>query len=403
MKTRTTLLNATLILLACAAFTSPVLAVCADKDSPLAALIKDGNDDGKRTPLILIHGIHGTSEKDAVDKKGDKWDEFEKVFDKKENGLSQRYSLYFFQYCSDREPVLVIATRLRDLIDGKLADREHAFLAHSMGGQIAVSYMAETEHQFGQWKGKSGGQTTLGLITLGTPHHGTPGANDPATMAPFIPDKLEGVYSAIQGVYWRNNEDPAEPNRSDLRWDNYDGKLPVDSKDINTTLAERNKLFLEHASKLIAYAGTTPAKLGPLEIASMLIELRRSRDDKPTTQHRLLGFANAGMVTALGKEFGDADGFVPRVSALFCQPEPEKAGTESRSNYVCMSTSKVRRFEPGGMGVEVPASQLPDANTLSIYRSPGGFDHLDMLTNPEVFRYATKDLIAMAPVRQVKP
>jgi hypothetical protein len=402
MKIRITLLNATFVWLACAAFASPAGAICADKDSPLAALIKDGNDDGKRTPLILIHGIHGTSEKDAVDKKGDKWDEFEKVFDKKENGLSQRYSLYFFQYCSDREPVAVIATKLRDLIDVKLAGREHVFLTHSMGGLIATSYMAETVHQLGDWKSKSGGQTTLGLITLATPHHGTPGANDPATMAPFIPDKLEGVYNAIQNAYWRNNEDPAKPNRSDLRWDNYDGKLPADSKDINTTLAERNKLFIEHASKLIAYAGTTPAKLGPLEIAAMLFELRRS-DDKPTSQHRLLGLANAGMVNALGKQFGNADGFVPQVSALFCQPEAEKVTTESRPNYVCMSTSKVRRFEPGGMGVEVPAAQLPDANTLSIYRSPGGFDHLDMLTNPEVFRYATKDLIAMAPVRQVKP
>ena len=376
---------------------------CSNAQGPLAALIRSGTDAPNKTPLILIHGIQATTDSGNVETDNRSWADFLKLFNAKASPLKDRYAVYLFQYCSDREPVSSIAGKLRDLIDLKIPDREHVIVAHSMGGLVAKSYMGRIEHTRGLWKGKKGGETTKALITLATPHHGTPGANDPGTMKHLVPDKFETIYNGVQQYYWRAERgsvrSPALPNRSDLRWDNYDRKLDAATKDINTDLAASNSAFEPFASKLIAYGGTTQSTLSAFETATMLLEARLS-GSKPMNEHRLLTLANVGLVNGLNRHFGDADGLVPLVSSLFCKPETPAA--ELRSNHICSSMGRVRRFEPGNGG-ELPATQIPDMNTLSILRSGRGFDHLDMLTNMEVLQYLVKDLASMMPVKPNKP
>src|SRR4029078_11231822 len=124
---------------------------------------------------------------------------------------------------------------------------------------VAKSYMAQTEHKQGNSKGTKGGDTTLELITLATPHHGTPGANDPATFRDLVPEKYKGAFGALQNIYWLSKKadhlavlPPAAANRSDLRWDNYDGKINASSTDINVELSRLNTDFEPFNSKLIA-------------------------------------------------------------------------------------------------------------------------------------------------------
>lgn len=378
-------------------------AKCSDPKSRLADLLISGTDSPAKIPLILIHGIHGTSDEAPVNADNQNWNEFKRIFAKSESGLSKRYALYLFQYCSDRQPVSEIAATLRDLIDAKLTDRDHVILAHSMGGLVAKSYMTEARHLSGKWKGKNGGDTTLGLITLATPHHGTPGANDLATVDGFIPDAYERVYAAAQNIYWltKKRNDGAEimspnaANRSDLKWDNYDNKLDPASKDINTPLSRTNERFAPYRSKLIAYAGFSHSPLTALEIATLILDTGLA-NEKALRQHKALTLANIGLVSGLGNHFGEADGLVPFVSGLFCKSSPESA-TPPPPNYVCTTESRVRRFETGGATGEVPSSQLPNTDTLSIVRSERGFDHLDLLTNEVVLGYVIKDLTTFLP------
>ncbi|MBV9216551.1 MAG: alpha/beta hydrolase [Acidobacteria bacterium] len=372
-------------------------AACSDPGSPLGALIKTGQDDGRKIPLILIHGVHATHAEQSVDAPGHTWDAFLDAFKAKPD-LADRYAAYQFQYCSDREPVTEIAATLRDLIDKQLGDRAHVIVTHSMGGIVATSYMAETVHLSGSWKGKKGGDTTIGVITLAAPHHGTPGANDMATLKKFVPDRYETFYDTLQRMYWHAGADydgnlPPDSNRvnrSDLRWDNYDGKLDGFPKDINTALAKRDKAFEPYASKLIAYGGQIQATSSPVAIAGLLVEAGIA-GDKSISRHKALAFADVGIVTALGRKFGEADGMVPMSSAVFCKTPVE---SDVAKNQLCTSFVRVRRFESGGSG-EVPLSQLPDANTLSILRSPLGYDHFDMLVNPDVLKYVMVDLASM--------
>jgi len=379
-------------------FVGNASAVCKDASSPLTAMLAHGNDDGKKTPLILIHGHQAVNANEDVTVDANYWNAFLAAF-QRDSAANAKFTPYLFQYCSDREPVAKIAEQLRDAIDTKLKDRPHTIVAHSLGGLIATSYMAETTHKTGIWKGKRGGDTVRGLITLATPHHGTPGANDAATMRKFVPRSLSAAYDAMHRIYWRSGPLATAANRSDLRWDNYDGKLPTNSKDINTAQVKRNAAFAPFTAKLIAYAGAVDSTLSTSELASLLLQLKfggSSGDD-----HSKLSLANVGMVNALGNKFGDADGLVPQVSGLFC-----KSGSTvvKRKNYICNSASRVRRFEFGAAG-SVPTTELPDANTLSITRTERGFDHLNMLTNPDVLDYVLSDLrsITASTTRNVTP
>lgn len=392
MKIRSFFLLLAVIVSAASALSVNAARKCTDTKGPIAALIRSGTDAPSRTPLILIHGIQATPEDADVETDNKTWSEFLKLVNAKDSLLRNRFSVYLFQYCSDREPVAVIAERLRDLIDSKIPDREHVIVAHSMGGLVAKSYMGRIKHTRGMWTGKMGGETTQALITLATPHHGTPGANDPSTMKHLIPDKFEAIYNGVQQYYWRAGRgsvrSPTRPNRSDLRWDNYDRKLDAATNDLNTDLAASNLAFEPYASKLIAYGGAAQSTLSAFETATMLLETRFG-GGKPMDEHRLLTFANVGLVNGLDRHFGDADGLVPLVSSLFCRTG--NLVPDQQRNYICTSVARVRRFEPGSGG-EVPLSQIPDTNTLSIVRTGRGFDHLDMLTSPTVLNYLMKDL-----------
>lgn len=388
-----------------------------------SALIQLGGNNTDTIPLILIHGIHGTENCEERGKLNDYWNDFRGIFLKAQNNIKSKFTINVFQYCSDVVEVSDLALELRDLIDENLTDRNHVLLAHSMGGLVAKSYMAETVHLKGKWKSKTGGDTTIGIITLATPHHGTPGANSPETLEDFFKFGWKTAYKAANKTYWSvslGNSHPAVnnsslPNRSDLRWDNYDFKLDSFSTDLNKKLFNRNLLFKKYAPRLIAYSGAlnasglnTAEKLLD-EIARFTILIEISDDSK---NHRRLEFANAGMVYGLDRKFGDTDGLVPLKSGLFCESEqiltsPNTQKIPPPKNYVCKTSSRVRRFESGDGG-EVAKSDLPDIKTLSIFRSKRGFDHLDMQKHPDVLNYVVKDLKVFSDavnndVQSIKP
>jgi len=387
-------------------FVLPAFSKCSDPNSPIGVLHNYQRVDSLKTPLILIHGIHGTkqdsSPADHPSVLGSKeyWYDFIERHWKSDQSLKQNYQLFVFKYCSDRKPISDVATVLGNEIDKQLRNKTHVIVAHSMGGLVSKAYMADFVHKSGTWAGKRGGDTTLGLITLATPHRGTPGANDPVTLQPLTPDYLEDLYAAIVKAYWRSSvgedhpavDDSKVPNRSDLRWDNYDRKIEGNSTDLNSYLVGLNRRFQTYRDKLIAYAGFLDTKFRPIETAALMIELKES-GAKAIDSHRLLTISNIGLVFGLDKNFGNADGMVPFDSGLFCDNKQIMSPPNSApKNFICISSSRMRRFEPGGNGEEIDRSEYPDPQTQSIYRTRRGFDHLDMFTNEDVLKYVVKDL-----------
>jgi triacylglycerol esterase/lipase EstA (alpha/beta hydrolase family) len=373
---------------------------------PGTALISlDDDASRKKIPLILIHGIHGSDgESDDIPNINDPnnyWAAFGAKFN---TNLKETYARYVFQYFSDVESVQALAAHLGSAIDDKLTDRPHVLLAHSMGGLVAKSYMVYFRHGKGHWAGTSGGDSTSLLITLATPHHGTPGANDTDAIDRYMTTGWETVFDSVNILYWTVNSGFVSPptfnsdkyNRSDLRWDNYDNAI-APNVDANVWLKQANGPFRSYSSKVIAYGGALRPTVDKLTLADALKRMLAARNyDK----HQKLKFANELMYYGLNREFGITDGMVPYESALLCDSGTVSNGTSS-TTVTCSSPTRVRKFEPGA------AAELAiDAKTLSITRRPQGFDHLDMLADPAVLSWVVKDLtqkVVVSTSLQVSP
>jgi Big-like domain-containing protein/PGAP1-like protein/Kelch motif protein/glucodextranase-like protein/BACON domain-containing protein len=249
----------------------------------------DGTPSNGRTAVILIHGFFSS----------DPWGDFVATVNVNPQ-LNQRIKLFKFHYdtnplnigSSDPQTVADVGTALGDAIrqafqDGTFDGGQVILIAHSMGGLVARSMMKY--YTFGTTKGSS---IVSLLITLGTPHHGTPLAND----GRFLPVLFDAV-GVIAGSFV-----------DDMRWDGYN----ADEIYCNPTLRKLNSfsdngqfLFFPglycpttanpppdiEDGKLVAYGGvTTSPTSGWLQFGQFLL-------------------GNSGL-------FGN-DGAVPLESAIF--------------------------------------------------------------------------------------
>lgn len=138
--------------------------------------------------------------------------------------------------------------------------------------------MQQHSHTYGNFNGDRGGERVIKLITLATPHHGTPGANHfsrlkLATNADYQRDKTylpfwmydkelpkawnnwTGVWEEFSLLYWWTKGLAwDDPNRKDLLWDNFDNVMNKKAEDINIWLKDLNG-DLTYDQEIIAYYG----------------------------------------------------------------------------------------------------------------------------------------------------
>lgn len=193
---------------------------------------------GNRTPLLLIHGWqpNGTN----VKGKTSIWNNFIRYFACDES-LKNQFKPYFVQYYSNVVSVDDLGHELRLDLDNSFTefhDRQISIVAHSMGGLVSRSF-AKRNRTEGPFLNQKGGERVNKLITLGTPHHGSPMANgeirkDRSSINTdiiefLIDDDIESVLDNIDyllyGIYNFDGSliPPSDKfNRWDLRWDNYD-------------------------------------------------------------------------------------------------------------------------------------------------------------------------------------
>jgi pimeloyl-ACP methyl ester carboxylesterase len=235
---------------------------------------------GKRIPLILVHGIWITPDWN-LDKDldgfeaatGAGWDAF--LASPAWQSVQERFEPYIFYYLSNEVSVSDLAgslhRRIQSMVNaGGMAAGPRVILAHSMGGLIARSYAQEHVDST-----LPGGAGIMALITLATPHHGTPGANcqsreqlsanADARDRGFETWRCWGwgntwtrVMREISALLWIKPVQAVgcgEPNRRDLLWDNYDNLLGSGSPDANEWLRRLNE-DTSWDTRLIAYYGT---------------------------------------------------------------------------------------------------------------------------------------------------
>lgn len=217
-----------------------------------------------------------------------------------------------------------------------------------MGGLVARSYMQQHSHLYGNYKNQRGGERTK-LITLGTPHHGSPGTNRDSRndlaknadtrdsdyqrywTAENLFNNWVSVIKAGSLFFWTHDWERieyTEPNRKDLLWDNFDHVMDENNPDMNLWLKELNSGTL-YDSKITAYYGVIDTRsdeyrtivdkiysLSPLAGPKVLIgQILKAEDD-----HKKLVCGSIALNYGLYKNrnhYERNDGMVPVASASF--------------------------------------------------------------------------------------
>ena len=261
---------------------------------------------GDKTPLILIHGWNNAGV--SAPPQPAVWANFISYFERNP-ALVNRYKPYYFSFYSNTVSVSTLGGIFRDLIDSAgTADpgfdaKKFVIVGYSIGGLIARSFMEEYRSTRGMFAGARGGERVLNLLTLSTPHHGSPLANGPAR-----DDKVKStpgvalIVNFFEGYFYASaNLQYNQANRLDMLWDNYDNAL-----DYTTFPDERNTYLTQTLNRdttfdlrIIAYVGTIPSALA-------------------------LDAAGTGSYV-LWNGFGyNSDGFVPELSGGFEQHAVQK-------------------------------------------------------------------------------
>ncbi|MDT8421323.1 MAG: hypothetical protein RQ754_12915, partial [Desulfuromonadales bacterium] len=195
-----------------------------------------GVNDDDREPLILIHGwqakcgsplvqcssfpnrdpaeLSGATDESGFDAEGYWWT-FLRYFGSEEaSRLRENYKLYIYQYPSYKHitfnarilsELLYEVKYIRDWYKKEM--RGISIIGHSMGGLVARSLLEEHNgiNDGNDGVFRTGEKTIKRLITLDTPHHGSPGA-----VYPWL-DTASNV-----------GKDVFSPGSMDLWWDGYD-------------------------------------------------------------------------------------------------------------------------------------------------------------------------------------
>ncbi len=176
---------------------------------------------GGKIPLILVHGWTLEFDNEYVYIIGRKicvyanWSSFIAYF-LNNSSLNQKYMLFAYRY--DRDvPIDASANALKELIDNVFPNDSVVLIGHSMGGLVSRAYIVN----------KGGYSKVKRLITLATPHHGSPLANiamgDENLLSSVIPLPFPCL---------------PKPSTFNLRWDNYE--VPLSFPIINDYLSQLN-------------------------------------------------------------------------------------------------------------------------------------------------------------------
>jgi len=176
------------------------------------------NNGPDKVPLILVHGLNS----EGYDHDNARWRTLLDFIAENPSRFA-RFNVWIW-YHDTSLPIgfnCALGSNARQLHDGilncpELAEKPVLFVAHSRGGLVCRSFMNY----------ENNASRTIGLVTLGTPHHGSPGAV-PDWAARFF-SSLDPLFLVFFDVLYYTNGwalDPNLPGSVQLAWDNADGRI----------------------------------------------------------------------------------------------------------------------------------------------------------------------------------
>jgi len=312
-----------------------------------------------RTPVILIHGWNADEST---------WESFLAAAQKHPTAL-QRCKFYRFGY-DWADSIGTSADHLRrELAElPELKGRGAVLVGHSMGGLVARTYV-ETNAP-----GWSGPAQIGAVITLATPHHGSPQANlhwlagdsKYSLLAGLIPLGLVGLLDKIPITAASRTE-----GGRDLGWDNFDGTMaPSLWNGASRFLAQLNAHLDSHPlrdellRRYTVNAGyVTPVT--PLSVISLQKQLREG--DAYGAGASLMGYAFRDEQGERIDRWLLNDGAVPLESALFLRPGARVYDSDGTKFSVRLDIIK-NRMQPlvslGRLGNGLDHSQMARDNQI---------------------------------------
>ena len=323
---------------------------------------------GTRIPLILVHG--NNNERDG---KYSAWGHYAATI-KKDSSFRKKYKTYLFRWDSNSSNLLNGLT-FGSRIDGRreLANKDLVILAHSRGGLVSRYFMNHYTMNTGNRKGQPGGEKVASLVTLATPHRGSPGAD--LVWVNFSIDRYfgsEAIFMSSIYTFFVHKK-----NHRYLLWDDVDkeltrAKVCWDSSiyghyicrllDTNASdLVELNKKE-GFADKIIAYGGNTYKSQWGIRKAIGLA--RKAHANNGSAALSIASILMAMMpIIPVGydgvpiddsyKRFTANDGLVPLTSALFLKPGCADVFTVSSSGKLIYSSQELRQFLMTGKTVVI--------------------------------------------------
>jgi pimeloyl-ACP methyl ester carboxylesterase len=259
---------------------------------------------GNRTPLILIHGWQFSDmsgQANLMEGNAQAWDTFLHRFvvggSSYDANLAAGVKPFLFVYPTDASievddnylfslgGALKLAIEAYDSGADPWAGRPFVILAHSMGGLVARNFMQR--HWWDDGSGQCGGRVTR-LVTLATPHHGTPLADN------------DNFYPMVKG----------------LVWDGFDGAFSAAAQ-----------LALSNTRCLNAYEGKGAADW----CADPAERQRRAYFDRIVAYGGGAGTASLSTIQSVTwgllvtDGYSENDFFVPAASGLFCNAAQENS------------------------------------------------------------------------------
>jgi pimeloyl-ACP methyl ester carboxylesterase len=194
--------------------------------NPISGIPSDGR--GRKIPIVLVHGNRNEDRVQA------RWSTFLNEFNEYDKFDVWIWIHNTFKPIGFNGSTGTNASELADCIKNFIlpyykSNTKPILVAHSRGGLVCRSYM---NNDF-EGDGTLGGKNILGLITLGTPHHGTPPAVPDWAAASFsegILDWQPYIYNETYGT--GKHFDPTRIGDIGLAWDNMDGAIPPSTRTI---------------------------------------------------------------------------------------------------------------------------------------------------------------------------
>lgn len=302
--------------------------------------------DEEKIPLVFIHGINHTIRTEETQALTDRLAQ--------DPMLAPYFQVFTVEYPT-HDSIDANGRALAGEIARTLGRRKFVLVGHSMGGLVA---RASLELYGRSVEGYDLMDQCFRLITMGTPHHGTPFAS-----LPWV-EEMERREPALKSFREQAVQTTGltldAPGVREMAWDGFDGQTPSAALSGKSGFLEQlNANFPNvagHASRKYAFFGGTITRR-PVSFLEFF-----NREQGKATQYQALGYLLHHLVLPENDTYAASDGMVPLSSALYLIPV-EKGSPDERIARVTDGGDETTRIDvvPSAMASRAPAIRRAEA------------------------------------------